>query len=252
MSIIMEKMVAKQLTSYMEQHNYYDKYQSGFRSIHSTETALLKVSSDVMMAADSGRYTVLVLLDRTAAFDTVDHSILVDRLESEMGFSGTVLQWFTSYINGRTFNVAINDVMSNMSNLSCGVAQGSVLGPVLFLLYLMPLGRLIRHFKNVSYHFYVDDIQLYCSFNDSEFHFLSEFLDCISCIKNWLSSNYLQINSNKTETLIIAPDKNIPLIKNSLGDLGSSVKTSLRNLGVVFDQSMSLEGHCRQLTKNCF
>uniref|UniRef100_A0A8C5D409 Reverse transcriptase domain-containing protein n=1 Tax=Gouania willdenowi TaxID=441366 RepID=A0A8C5D409_GOUWI len=252
MSKMMEKVVAKQLTSIMEDNDLYDKYQSGFRSIHSTETALVKVSSDVMMAADSGRYTVLTLLDLTSAFDTVDHNTLIHRLKSEMGFSGAVLQWFASYINGRTFNVAFNDVMSNVSTLSCGVPQGSVLGPVLFLLYLMPLGRLIRGFKNVSYHFYADDIQLYCSFNDSEFHFLPEFLDCISCIKNWFSSNYLQINPNKTETLIIAPDKKIPLIKNSLGDLGSSVKSSIRNLGVVFNQSMSLEGHCRQLTKNCF
>uniref|UniRef100_A0A8C5GQG5 Reverse transcriptase domain-containing protein n=1 Tax=Gouania willdenowi TaxID=441366 RepID=A0A8C5GQG5_GOUWI len=252
MSKMMEKVVAKQLTSIMEDNDLYDKYQSGFRSIHSTETALVKVSSDVMMAADSGRYTVLTLLDLTSAFDTVDHNTLIHRLKSEMGFSGAVLQWFASYINGRTFNVAFNDVMSNVSTLSCGVPQGSVLGPVLFLLYLMPLGRLIRGFKNVSYHFYADDIQLYCSFNDSEFHFLPEFLDCISCIKNWFSSNYLHINPNKTETLIIAPDKKIPLIKNSLGDLGSSVKSSIRNLGVVFNQSMSLEGHCRQLTKNCF
>lgn len=194
----------------------------------------------------------MVLLDLTSAFDTVDHDLLIDRLESELGFSGTVLQWFSSYIKGRTFNVVVNNIMSHVSKLSCGVAQGSVLGPVLFLLYLLPLGRIICGFENVSYHFYADDIQLYCSFNDSEFHSLSMLLECVSCIKNWLSSNYLQINSNKTETLIIAPDKKIPIIKNYLGALGSSVKTSLRNLGVVFDQSMSLESHSRQLTKNCF
>lgn len=153
--------------------------------MHSTETALLRVSSDVMIAADSGRYPVLVLLDLTSAFDSVDHDTLIDWLKSEIGFSGAVLQWFSSYIKGRTFNVEVNNIMSSVSSLSCGVAQGSVFGPVLFLLYLMPLSGLIRGFENVSYYFCADDVQLYCSFNDSEFHYLSVFLDCVSCIKNW-------------------------------------------------------------------
>ena len=119
--------MACQLTSFMEQHNLLDTFQSGFRKLHSTETALIKVSSDVMMASDSGRYTVLVLLDLTSAFDTVDHSILINRLHNEIGLSGSVLQWFSSYIHDRTFNVAVNNGQSDVTNLSCGVAQGSVL-----------------------------------------------------------------------------------------------------------------------------
>lgn len=250
MSKIMEKVVAGQLTSYMEEHNLFDLFQSGFRKMHSTETALLKVSSDIMMAADSGHYTVLVLLDLTSAFDTVDHEILIDRLKTVFGFSGSVLQWFSSYITDRTFNVVVNNIMSEMSGLSCGVAQGSVLGPFLFLLYLLPLGQIIQRFSEVSYHLYADDVQLYCSFNDSEFYTLSRFLDCLTSIKKWLTANYLQLNANKTETLIIAPENKIPQIKQHLGSLGSTAKTSLRNLGVIFDQAMSLEAHSKQLVKN--
>ncbi|XP_028428582.1 leucine-rich repeat and calponin homology domain-containing protein 1 [Perca flavescens] len=78
------------------------------------------------------------------------------------------------------------------------------------------------------------------------------FAECVSSIKDWLATNYLQINSNKTETLIFAPDHKIPLIKQHLGSLGPSVKSSLRNLGVVFDQAMSLETHSKQLVRNCF
>ena len=135
-----------QISYYQEDNNLFDALQSGFRKRHSTETALLKVSNDVLMAADSGQYTVLVLLDLTAAFDTVDHVIMIQRLQNDFGISGTVLEWLSSYFNGRTFSVLGNNYQSESKTLSCGVPQGSVLGPILFLLYLFPLGRLISLF----------------------------------------------------------------------------------------------------------
>ena len=94
------------------------------------------------------QYTVLVLLDLTAAFDTVDHVIMIQCLQNDFGISGTVLEWFSSYFNGRTFSVLANNYQSESKTLSCGVPQGSVLGPILFLLYLFPLGRLISLFGN--------------------------------------------------------------------------------------------------------
>lgn len=220
--------------------------------MHSTETALLKVSNEVQMAADSGRYSVLVLLDLSSAFDTVDHKILLHRLENEFGVAGSVLKWFSSYLSDRTFFVYVNDILSEATPFLNGVPQGSVLGPLLFLLYITPLGNILKHFNNVSYHFYADDIQLYCSFNDSEFHKLTDLLNCISCVKSWLASNCLQLNSKKTETLIIAPDNKIPSIVQHLGSLSSTVQSSIRNLGVWFDQSLSLDCHSRLLVRNCF
>ena len=110
------------------------------------------------MSTDSGEYTVLVLLDLSSAFDTVDHNILIKRLHDLVGMYGSVLQWFSSYLSGRTFSVCVNQIMSDTTELSCGVPQGSVLGPILFLLYILPLGTIIRSYNNVSYHFYVDDI----------------------------------------------------------------------------------------------
>lgn len=125
-----------------------------------------------------------------------------------------------------------------------GVPQGSVL--VLFLLYILPLGTMIRSYNNVSYHFYF-------SFKPNELHKLSSLTDCLTNIKKWLNANYLKLNSDKTETLIIAPDDKIPQIRQYIGDvLGSSVQSSLRNLGVTFDSAMSLEQHSRQLIRNCF
>uniref|UniRef100_A0A8C6VZY2 Reverse transcriptase domain-containing protein n=1 Tax=Nothobranchius furzeri TaxID=105023 RepID=A0A8C6VZY2_NOTFU len=246
---ILEKSVAGQLTTFLDLNNVLDKFQSGFRKMHSTETALLKVSNDVLMAADSGQYTVLVSLNLSSAFDTVDHKILLHRLHNDLGFSGTVLKWFSSYLNNRTFSVCVNKSRSEVASLLHGVPQGSVLGPILLLLYNCPLGEIIKSFTNVSYHLYVDDIQLYCSFKDIEFNKLADLLDCSERIK---ASNCLQLNSSKTGTLLIAPEQKVLLIKQHLSSLSSSVQTSLRNLGVLFDQFMSLSCHSKHLVKNCF
>lgn len=105
MSKLLEKAVAVHLTAYLEKYNIHDRFQSGFRKLHSTETALLKVTNDIMMSADSGEYTVLVLLDLTSAFDTVNHTILINRLRDLVGMSGSVLDWFSSYISERSFSL---------------------------------------------------------------------------------------------------------------------------------------------------
>ena len=163
-SKILEKVVAMQLNFVLEAHSICDIFQSGFRKNHSTETALLRVSNDILMAADAGECSVLVLLDLSAAFDTVDHCILIDRLNSLVGISGSALDWFTSYLSDRSFSVSTGSFMSDSVPLSCGVPQGSVLGPLLFSLYMLPLGKIISSFKTVSY-CYADDIQLFISFS---------------------------------------------------------------------------------------
>ena len=250
-SKIWEK-VADQLTAFLENREVLDTFQSGFRSKHSTETALLKVSSDILLSADAEYHTVLVLLDLSSAFDTVDHITLIHRLQNLIGLSGSVLKWFSSYLFNRSFSVSANNFMSETIGLYSGVPQGSVLGPILFLLYLLPLGQLIRQFDNVSYHLYADDIQLYCSFKASELHKLTSLINCLTTIKQWLNDNYLQLNSNKTETLIITPDNYIPQIKQHIGALHSSVVPKIWNIGVVFDSAMSMELHSKLVTKNCF
>uniref|UniRef100_A0A669CZI7 Reverse transcriptase domain-containing protein n=1 Tax=Oreochromis niloticus TaxID=8128 RepID=A0A669CZI7_ORENI len=252
MSKLLEKAVAVHLTAYLEKYNIHDRFQSGFRKLHSTETALLKVTNDIVMSADSGEYTVLVLLDLTSAFDTVNHTILINRLRDLVGMSGSVLDWFSSYISERSFSVSANQIMSVSTELLCGVPQGSVLGPILFLIYILPLSQIIQQFPEVSYHLFADDIQPYYSFKPAEAHKLSNLIDCLTNIKQWLNNNCLQLNPAKTETLIIASGSAIPDIKRRLGDLGSSQKHNLRNLGVIFDEAFSLEGHLNQTVRTCF
>ena len=139
-SKVLEKVVANQLNTFLNDNKIHDKFQSGFRKHHSTESALLRVSNDIMMASDAGDCVVLVLLDLSAAFDTVDHAIMLDRLREWVGISGSALQWFASYLSGRSFSVAVGPFSSHSTPLSCGLPQGSVLAPLLFALYMLPLG----------------------------------------------------------------------------------------------------------------
>ncbi len=162
----LERVVFNQVSLFLSQNNKLDTKQSGFRSGHSTETALLSVTEALRIAKADSKSSVLILLDLSAAFDTVNHQILLSTLSS-LDITGIPLRWFESYLTGRSFRVAWGGEVSKAHKLVTGVPQGSVLGPLLFSTYTTSLAPIIQA-HGFSYHFYADDTQLYLSFRPDD------------------------------------------------------------------------------------
>ena len=242
-SKVIEKVVASRLLDHMTEHSLLEPFQSAYRAGHSTETALLRVHNDIVNAVNNKKGVFLVLLDLSAAFDTVDHDILLDFLRDHIGLDGSVLSLFRSYLSGRTQCVSVSGVLSELSELVYGVPQGSVLGPIEFCIYTIPLGAIMRYY-NIDYHIYADDTQLYCSFDiDSPMEALEKLRTCIADIRSWMIGNKLKINDDKTEFLIItSPNANFSEELNfTIGNEVVLPSTSCKSLGVMFDQHIHMD-----------
>jgi hypothetical protein len=205
---------------------------------HSTETAILRVLSDILAAVDRGDFAVLVLLDLSTAFNTVDHDILLERLRRTFGFNGNVLRWVASYLTGRSECVRRGPSCSKTSRLVCGVPQGSVLGPLLFLMYTVDLIKLILQ-HGLTPHLYADDTQIYggCRPSDVE-SFSRKVAACVAEVATWMRCNRLQLNVDKTELIWFTTPRRLPQLPASAIPIGGHdiiPSTSARNLGVYFD-----------------
>ena len=252
MSKVIENVIASRIISHIENNAIIDKFQSVYKCGHSTETALLRVYSDIVTTIGKGNGSFLVLLDLSAAFDTIDHSNLLDILEKYVGITGDALQFIKSYFSDRSQSTRIESIMSDIVHIICGVPQGSVLGPLKFCIQLLPLGAILRY-HGIGYHIYADDTQLYLSFKcDNPSITLSKLHNCISDIRVWMIKNKLKINDSKTEFIVfISPQAKQDLsgLSFSVGDSVIAQSSKVRDLGAIFDQFLNFDdyisGVCR-------
>ena len=248
---ILEKAVSRQLNSFLSASDTFDRFQSGFRPNHSTETALVKVVNDLRVNMDDGKLSVLVLLDLSAAFDTVDHKILIERLELWAGLSGPVLNWLRTYLSDREYFVALGVHSSETRPMTCGVPQGSILGPLLFSLYMLPLGSIVsRH--GVNYHCYADDTQIYISVSRNDYGSIDALVNCLNDINAWMSRNFLRLNQDKTEVLLIGKKADREQLAKHLSTISLNSTHQVKNLGVILDSNLTFESHIKSIAKTSF
>src|SRR5207245_6067925 len=251
----LERIMHSQLTNHLESFPALCPYQSAYRQYHSTETALLRIYNDALLSIDQQKVSALVLLDLSAAFDTIDHQILLSRLASNFGITGSAFSLISSYLLNCTQSVTIQSHTSPSSPLLTGVPQGSVLGPLLFCLSTTPLSYIFTN-SSVSFHLYTDDTQLYISFSSSDsVSNLSTLSSTLDSVYTWLSSNRLSVNPSKTEYLILGnPQQRSKLVSSSISFLGNTLTPSdkCRNLGVIFDSDLTFKNHISDVCCSSF
>ena len=255
LSKVIERVVASRLTKYMSENKLSEPMQSAFRTGCSTETALLKVQNDILKAMDDNKVVILVLLDLSAAFDTVDHNILIQRLKGRLGLDGAALEWLRSYLSDRVQCVKSGPSTSSPTTIKYGVPQGSVLGPLLFSIYMLPLGEILRRHAP-SYHLFADDDQLYiASEPDSITARTKELESCIDEIRQWMRANFLQLNDDKTDVLLIGSPtilSRLPTASIRVGNSSVSTKEVVKNLGILFDKHLDLSSNITAVCKSCY
>jgi exonuclease III len=255
LSKILEKVVLCQLLSHLDSNNLCNPFQSAYRAGRSTETVLLRVVNDILSALDEDKLSILLLLDNSAAFDTIDHSILLSRLETVFGIRFTALQWFSSYLQNRTQYVSVNNSSSDPSPLVFGVPQGSVLGPVLFIMYTTPLSSIIQQHA-VNHQLFADDTQLQQSCKPADIHSTTQILQkCTTDIKSWMTTNMLKLNDDKTEALLFTGSTSADFSLPASITVGSSdiyFSDSARNLGFIMDSALTMKQHITKVCQVCY
>ena len=253
---LIERVVQIRLNQHLLTNDLVSEKNYAYEKKHSTELLLLKVVDDLYKSFDNNLPSVVILLDLSAAFDTVDHAKLLHILKYEIGIDGTALKWFESFLVGRTQTVKIGDEYSEIMELLYGVAQGSVLGPPLFKIYIRSLYKYMEPTK-FTIEGFADDHQL-----------IKQFLICIqqkalgediqnllSHIAVWMNEYFLCLNQGKTKILVIAP----PSIQPEIIIHGVFIQNvcirfvkSAKNLGVMLDNELSFECQINKVVKGCY
>ena len=248
----MERIVARQLSQYLDANGLLSKLQSAFKRHHSTESALLCVLSDLFSSIDNERISLLTLLDVSPAFDTVDHAILLDRLSISFWITGSAFNWMRSFVVGQTQAVHYCGSISQCAVVRSGFNQRLVLRPLLYVLYTTDIQKLVESL-GFGVHLYADDTQFHGSCKVSE---VADLAGCavhvINEIKIWMSSNRFWLNADKTQFIWLGTGHFLGKCYMQAIDAVLSSTDVVNNLGVYLDSELTLERQVSKLCQVCY
>ena len=257
LSKLIEVEVSIQVNNHMKINELHIPQQSAYKSSHSCETLLLKLTDDILKTMDLKKCTILLLLDNSAAFDTVDHDRLLSILFNEIGLRGVALRWFDSYLRHRRQAVNIKGQISDFLDTPYGVPQGSVLGPTLFNIYVRNFIHILNE-AGFSAHGYADDHQVSKIFR-IEFQYEAirySVPRCLDIVAHWMKASFLKLNSSKSQVIIFAPSNladQIYIDEIKLRDgCRIPVSTMVTNLGVKFDTQLSFSPHINAICSQSY
>ena len=250
LSKIFEKLMVSRLNSFISRNNLISNNQFGFRAGRSTSDAALEFLNETIDAIDNRGYNIAIFLDLQKAFDTVNHGILIKKLE-RLGFRGIILEWFKSYLSGRSITVYVNKTLSEVRNISVGLPQGSVCSPILFLLYINDMCNVCGNLKCIQF---ADDTTLFSAGN-SLIDLCADINATLVEIDKWLLANRLSLNINKTKYIIFTQNPRMfpEVILTIRGHQLEQVK-SIKFLGIHIDENLKFKYHidniCKKLSRS--
>ena len=253
---MIERVVGIRLDDHMDLNKLHSSKQYAYKSEHSAEMLMTKVTNDLLIACDRKTPTLVMFLDLSAAFDTVDQDKLLQILHDDIGVRGVALKWFDSFLRGRTQKVKIGDEYSAEEELPFGVAQGSILGPKLFNIYTKPFPSQLKVIS-VTVEGYADDNQLMKKFNlVFQVEVLGEGIaQTFELIEKWMKENFLKLNCGKTQIMVVAPEgiQRYILINGTFIN-GKCIRfvDNAKNLGVYIDSSLTMNVQVQKVVSSCF